>query len=278
MVLNINEKDIEKSPCHNCFWLREKTEDDVVTLDFNEINISHWLHCNCGCIYCARLYATHGKITKWKRKSEYYDIAPVIENLYKYNLLSRRNLLVIIQGGDISVLKEFKKIMKLFDKYGGKSIYYCILSNSIAYQPIIRDLIKNHGRAQLMTSIDAGTRETYKKIKRVDKFDTVIKNIKKYCKDVDKPLVKIRYIIVKGLNDNYNEIDAFINKMADIGVKIVEFLLQDELTIHTDLDKFPPEKYLGDLYLHFVESAQKRNLSVEVNERTKHVIDNYLLK
>ena len=113
-----DEENIKNSPCYGCFSLRKRKPEDVINSKFKQIHVSHWTHCNCGCIYCARMDDSHGKITYRKAKSEYYDMLPVVKQLYKKDLLDRENLIVCIQGGDISVLSEFEKLVKEFFKQG----------------------------------------------------------------------------------------------------------------------------------------------------------------
>ena len=136
----LTEENIENSPCKGCFFLRERKETDEVSETFKTINISHWTQCNCGCIYCARMYDSKGEITYKSGKSKYYDMIPLLKQLYKENLLNKNDLTACIQGGDISVLKEFEPMVKEFLKNG--ITRFNILSNNIVYQPIINRIFK----------------------------------------------------------------------------------------------------------------------------------------
>lgn len=71
-------------------------------------------------------------------------------------------------------------------------------------------------------SLDSGTRETYKKIKRVDKFDDVVNNVKRYIKEIGEEFsfhLIMKYIILKDMNDNKEEIDKWIDVCTSIGVR-----------------------------------------------------------
>ena len=272
----LNEKNIDNSPCKGCFYLREKTENDKISSVFNQINISNWLHCNCGCIYCARIKdGKKNKITIFPKKSPYYDIIPVIKNLNNQKLFVSKNLEVCIQGGDISVLKDFEKIIKTFSELNTidvNSVFFIILSNSIVYKPIIRELIKK-GKCKLVTSIDAGCKETYKKIKRVDKFNNVIKNLKRYCSCLIDPKIIIKYILVKNINDNEKEVSLFINKMKEICIKEVEFVLPDAVTMSNEIKKESIPNNWYNLYLYFTEQCNKNNIICHLSDRTKYVLN-----
>ena len=114
----LSEKKIENSPCKDCFFLRERRPDDVISPTYKYLNVSHWTQCNCGCIYCARMSDSKGRISYKQEKSEYYDFLPLLKQLYKQKLLDKEHLTVCIQGGDISALKEFEPVMKEFLKQG----------------------------------------------------------------------------------------------------------------------------------------------------------------
>ena len=67
----------------------------------------------------------------------------------------------------------------------------------------------------LLTSLDAGTRETFKAIKRVDRFDRVVENLKKY--PTDKTRLMLKYIFLEGVNDNEADIDGYYEIVKDTG-------------------------------------------------------------
>ncbi len=270
----LNERDIDTSPCKNCFFLRERKDDDVISEKFNLINVSHWTQCNCGCIYCARMLDSKGAITTKIQKSSYYDFLPLLKELYKQNLLDRENLTAFIQGGDISVLKEFDSIIKEFLKQGVKDFF--ILSNNIKYQPNIKKLL-DMGNTRFITSLDCGTRELYKKIKRVDKFDDMVNNLKKYAKSRHPEKVHVKYIIIEHINDNKKDIESFINLMTEIGIKTVEFMIDNKYLLFTDLDKNPMPAHYKDLYLYFEKLCKENNLNINLWDKTRYVINKYFL-
>lgn len=270
----MNKEDLSNLPCEGCFFLRSRTENDVVYDKFTLLNLSHWTQCNCGCIYCARMYDSKGEITTKKQKSKSYDMLPVLKGLYKNELLDRENLTVVFQGGDISVLKEFELLVKECLKNGVKK--FEILTNNIIYQPIIKKLIDND-KTVLYTSLDCGSRETYKKLKRVDKFEDCVKNLRKYSKSRSNPPIVVKYILVERFNDNNEEITHFLNLMSDIGINIVEFQIDNKYGLFTSLDKFSLPSHYGELYLFFKDECKKRNITMQVWTKTQHTIEKYAL-
>lgn len=271
----LTEENINNSPCKGCFFLRERKPEDRISPVFNMINISHWTQCNCGCIYCARMLDSKGKITYKAEKSEYYDIVPLIKQLYKQELLDRRNLTACIQGGDISVLKEFEPMVKEFLKNGVKTFH--ILTNNIVYQPIINKLM-DLNKVELFTALDCATPEVYKKLKRVDKFNDSVNNLRKYAKGRENPPIIVKYIVVEHINDNIEEIQKFIDLMSDIGIKIVEFTIDNKWAMFTNLDEKPLPAHYGDLYLYFKKACEEKNIVLNVWSRTEFIINKYALK
>lgn len=259
--------------CKKCPYLRKSTQEDKISLQFSYINISHWTHCNCGCIYCARHNNSYFKIETKTKKSQYYDFLPILKEMYKKNLIDKENVTFCFQGGDISVLKEFKDILKCIRDYGYKNIQ--ILTNNIIYHPDLKKIInENNNHIMITASLDSGTRETYKKIKRVDKFNDFISNLKKYVKGIPYPNIKIKYLLVKNYNDNEQELKTFINLMSKIGIKQVE--LDIDFSIIAEVNKNSSElpKHYKNLYLLFIQLCKEHNLTYYIQQ---HNIEFFLM-
>ncbi len=270
----LNDENIDKSPCKGCFFLRERKPEDVISPTFKFLNISHWTHCNCGCIYCARMSHSKGQITYKSAKSEYYDMIPLLKQLYKHDLLDRKNLIVNIQGGDISVLKEFEPMVKEFLKNGAFKFY--ILSNNIKYQPIIEKLLKK-GIVDFTTSLDCATPEVYYKLKRVDKFKDSVENLKRYTKVNAGFGITVKYIVIEHINDNIEEITKFVNLMSDINVKTIEFMIDNKYVIFANLDETPLPSHYKDLYLHMKNLCEEKGINLILWSKTEYVINKYML-
>jgi len=272
----MTDENIHQLPCKDCFFLREKKLSDVISPKYKVLHISNWTHCNCGCIYCARMKDSKGKIDTRVRRSDYYDMLPFLKQLYKQELLDRENLYVNIQGGDISVLKEFEPIVKECLKQGVRDFF--ILSNNIKYQPLIKTLI-SMDMATFVTSLDCGTRDLYYKLKRVDKFNDSVANLRKYASGEHPERITVKYIVIEHFNDNFETITNFINLMSDIGIKNVEFMIDNKYVNQTDLPETPkPPLHYKDLYLHFKNLCNQKNINLIVWSKLQNLIDTYLLK
>lgn len=135
-------------------------------------------------------------------------------------------------GGEPFLLPEFdsfySKLVSL------KPTYLNIYSNLTTYHSNIypKSTPESIG---IMCSIDAGTRETYLKIKGKDYFYNVVENIKKYC-DINPDSIYIKYLFCE-YNSDKKEIDSFINIMKSCGVIHIFISLNDfEMnSLHQDM-------------------------------------------
>lgn len=245
--------------CQNCYQIKEikndSNENDKSLDSIDTLFISHWKHCNCGCIYCVYADITKGKHSIFSKKSPYYDVLPHLKELEKRELLTKYTT-TFITGGECTVLSEFKNIIKLFKSILKKKI--TILSSCIDYSREYEELIKKD-LCEITTSIDSGTRETYKRLKRVDKFNQVVKNLKKYIKK--SPLAEqniiLKYIIIKGINDNEDELFKFLALANSLGIKRVQLDIDHRQNV---MSKIPD--YYYKLYDFFSEKAEEHGLCV----------------
>lgn len=249
-----DEQEITYYRCLNCCHLDEVDEIPQNTR-YKLIVLHHWEGCNCACIYCP--YKKVGVAGQ-----PVYNPYDFIERLYEEDRIDRENLVVHFQGGDIGVLKNFDVYIDLFEKYGYARIDFC--TNNIIYQPKIESVLRQ-GKGSLSLSLDCGTQKTYRKIKGVDKFDNYIENLKKYVACLDTPkLLMVNYIIVNGVNDNFEEVDKFLSLMAEIGVKYVGLRLDNKYVdewSHSDEIKNCP-KGLDKLIIYFFKTAKNYNLKI----------------
>ena len=265
----INNKNL---PCHRCFYLREKKDTDLILDKYKEINISHWTNCNCNCVYCSRNQNNNFKSYKFfKRKNQYYNLLPIIKGLYEHNLLDKENLIVRFQGGDIGVLKEFETLVREFDRNGINMFHF--LSNNIIYQPIIAEMF-NKKKALLVTSLDCGSRETYKRIKRVDKFYKMINNLIRYKSECgDNANIHIKYIITKDYNDNLQEAENFLSVIKDIKVPQINYDIDyRDIMMKDNFEFFIPNIYYK-IHELFEEYCKENNCIFDVNPYTKNILE-----
>ncbi len=201
--------------CYGCVDLEKKKWDEHLLID--DLFFNYWDHCNCGCVYC--IQAGRGEyFVKEKRPSDYYSVLNQVKYLYKNNLVAK-NAHVELVGGDLTVLDEAEELINTVLDYGvGRITFH---SSCIYYSKGIERALKEAPNVDFDFSVDCASRELYKKIKRIDAYDQVIDNIKRYlaCSEKAKDALIAKYIIVDGLNDNLEELGKWIDLMHSLGIR-----------------------------------------------------------
>lgn len=162
-----------------------------------------------------------------------YDIRPVLIDIKNKNLIAN-NCDFFIDGGEIS---EYPPQEIDWLLYFALSNNCCLrlFSSGIKYLDSIEKVLKV-ANVNFKISPDSGRKETYEKIKRVKAFDVVWSNLAKYVKAANnnnKAVVEIKYVLIPGINDDLDEIYAFIQKCKSINAKnivvdIEHYWLYDE--------------------------------------------------
>lgn len=194
--------------CLNCYHLEEKEWDEEPYLNY--ITITHFSVCNADCIYCTNNFEQN------ERTNDVYEILPVLRNLKEQGII-KEGVELHIGGGEFTIYKECDALLEEFAMSGFANVY--IPTNAIRFSEKLELAIKK-GYATIIVSLDAGTKKTYYKIKRVDAFDRVVENLKKYMPEIIKRReISIKYIVIPTINDNITEFKKFLNIVKEIGVE-----------------------------------------------------------
>jgi len=151
--------------------------------------------------------------------------------------------------------KEIFKIMKTKDWYG------IFLSNGLLFDDDIAEMMSNK-MASINVSVDAGTCETFAKIKGVDYWDKLIVNLDKYAATGGD--IYLKYVYLEGINDNYSDIDGFINLATRVTKHII-------ISVDGSIDEYRAQINISSLEKcsmmmeYFVNNAKKHNLYCDVS-------------
>lgn len=244
--------------CDGCYNLRVEDWDDEDYISY--INFDHWSQCNSNCIYCGV------QQNKPKTKNNILNAVKELIKLGKFKNTGE----ITFQGGEPTILKEFDQLLNLFIKQGSK---VRIHSSGIVFSRALREGLKK-GSVSVVISPDSAFKETYKKVKRVDKFDKVWQNIKHYAKNLEgelKKSVKVKYIIIPGVNDSFEEINEFLKKIKDFDIKSI--IVDVEYTYaNKNLGSISPHVYiLTDYIEHF---AKENNIEYDLYDSAKYAVQN----
>lgn len=259
-------KDIHKSggtfhKCEGCIFLEELDWDENDTY-ISMINLDYWTKCNCHCTYCH----TH-KDKEYYNSKVNYNFLPIVKDMIDKNIL-RPNGHVSFGGGEVTLLEEFEELLDIFLDFNVGFIR--IHSACMDYSKSIEKGLKK-GNVDLIVSVDSGTKELHRKIKEVDVYDNVWKNLKNYAKAQSKPtLVKSKYIVIPGVNDNRGEIIKWLKKSKEVGIKSVIQEIESQWFYRTR-PNVPEEIY--ELFDFAKKKAIEFGLEYSLYERAAHMMN-----
>jgi pyruvate-formate lyase-activating enzyme len=261
MYRRMHKKGKIHTNCVSCPYLEEKKWDNIKYID--NLYISHWTDCNSKCIYCYS--SAHPEEFN---NSSTYNVLPIIKDMYDKGIL-RSGGIISFGGGEPTILKEFEDLITfLLDNYfWGIRVH----SSGIKYSPALARAI-NEIRAYVVISADAGTRETYKKIKNVDKYDEVRETVRKYALQttfLGRYLVSAKYIIIPGINDNIEEMDKWMQANYDAGLYTAVLDIEENWYLK-NRNNIPENIYT--LIEHARKRAKKLNFNFELYERLQNVL------
>ena len=188
----------ENEQCKGCIFLKKTEKKPNFSSKVSHLSIEHHSVCNLRCSYCSDVYYA-GKKSK-------YNVVEFISFLSKDKSLDNCQQ-VVWGGGEPTLDKSFEEILEEIHKHANPNIYHRVFTNSVRFSEAIPKFLKK-SLIKITTSIDAGTPETFKKVRGRPKFYNVFENLK-YCSKIDPTKITIKYIFT---DENYEEkeIDGFV--------------------------------------------------------------------
>lgn len=227
--------------CKNC------SLKQIASNHKSKLYLANWHYCYVNCSYCK--YPKQEDLIQAK----HYDAYPYIIQLMEKQFLTKKTK-IIFECGDACVHPEFDKIMYYFLNNEFKDIEINTPAQRFC-ESIAEGIARN--TTKLIVSFDSGCQYIYHRIKRINKYDIAINNIKRYLQYQmpSKKNVILKYTIVQGINDNKKEpLDMFI-LARDMGINKLIF----------DIEKDFYEKSLNCVPTHikemmiFIKSMAKYN-------------------
>lgn len=164
-----------------------------------------------------------------------------------------------IACGEISIHPYKEKIYELVK---GKHARFS--TNCFIYDESIGQNLSENRRSLMELSIDAGTAESWRKVKGFDNFDTVKENLKRYRNDCISPeQITLKYIMLPDINDRQEDFDSLIEIMQSLDVTHLR-ISRDHLRRYSKTDE-------GNEFLETAsESAEHK---AQVISATKRLIE-----
>ena len=189
----------------NAYWSRNRT--------VRTIALSPSFPFQLACSYCD----VGSNVKNKENKAKYKKIEEELDEIEFIKVLDEMGLLdlaepIQISSGEISLYKYKRKLLTYLSKYDLQ-----IFTNAIIYDEQIASLAGREN-SFLNISIDAGTKDTYKKVKGLDAWEVVRKNIKRYSDE--KSNIELKYIILSN-NCKKEDIQGFLDLCAELNLNII---------------------------------------------------------
>lgn len=206
-IKNIKKEELDG--CKNCANFQKHNYKARSSSKF--VNLSMYpAPCQCNCIYC-----TVDK--KWentpKVKQAYEKMFEVLELADKKGLISP-DAVWQISSGEITIHPYKERILSMVEDK--QAIFY---TNAFIYDDgIAKNLAKNKN-SKINLSVDAGTSQTWARVKGVDNFNEVVDNLIAYRKaSVGPGQIDLKYIVLPGINDSEEDFVGLIELMNKLDV------------------------------------------------------------
>jgi len=207
-LIELNNIEGVETPCTGCHFLQKKDWDALRKSKalFDTVYIANFTICNLRCRYCF-VYINEAE----DRPDVDYDVLPVFKEMLDKGLLDPSGY-VEWGGGEPTILPSFSELQALLEQHG---LRQQIHTSGVRYAPEIEKGLRS-GLLQVVTSIDAGTRETYLKVKGRDRHDVVWENMAKYARAGGN--MALKYILRHDNSDPEN-VHQFVQKAKAAGIK-----------------------------------------------------------
>jgi len=173
---------------------------------FDTIGIAQFTHCNIYCNYC---YLQTQDPASYAAGADPYKVMPAFEQMIRDGLMAPDSL-IDWGGGEPTIYKEFDPVLEMTTRRGAR--HWVHTNGTCLPKPLKKGLPAN--KINILCSVDAGTRETYLKMKKKDFYNLVWKNLAEFkrlgCS------VTVKYIM-KEDNCTAKDIVPFVNMVRRLG-------------------------------------------------------------
>jgi len=170
--------------------------------------------CQSKCIYCnAHKNSSNYKFNQ--KDAEGYEKILDALNYARTRELIATNACWQISTGEITIHPYRDKIFDLVRD--DKCIFY---TNCFKFDKDIGNNLQINSKSCIQLSIDSGTPKTWHEIKGVDNFNIVVDNLVKYRSNSSGHWqIKLKYIVLPGINDTDEDYLGIIELLKSLGLK-----------------------------------------------------------
>ena len=204
--------------CAKCdiFQLRKwKGSDGLIHL----ISFNMWPSlCQCRCIYCNNYKLSNNHL----HLQNFEKILDIIIH-FKNNDMIADDIIWQMASGEITI-HPFKD--QIYNLVGTQTAQF--FTNCFIYDINISKNLATNPKSIINLSIDSGTPQTWKKVKGVDNFNTILDTLQKYSSNCITPeQIYFKYIILPGINDSLEDYRYVVELMKNL--KLTELHISCDL-------------------------------------------------
>jgi len=194
-----------KSYCSYCPYLEKKKWSNSDKITF--LSFGHTTSCNLDCTYCQ----ARGRDSSDKSREVFSIVKQMCSEGIAYP-----DSFDWGGNGEPTLDPDFENILSYISMLGAKGTIY---TNSVKFSPSIQNGIEQ-GKLSIITSVDAGSPETYEKIRRRDFYDKFWNTISAYLKSGREENINVKFIVTEE-NCSQKDLIGFIDKCKKTRVKKV---------------------------------------------------------
>ena len=231
--------------CDGCKHLKEGFFPKKIKLDYICFATNHPGDvCNLKCSYCF----VQNRFKKFKENSEGLTTYETIKQLSQMPEYNNSDITIELSNGELCANKHCNEIFDILLSMKWKARF---VTNMTIYNEKFAEFLKTGRTVNVLTSLDCGTPETYKKIKKADLLDKVIENLKKY--PLENANLRLKYIFLEGVNDNETDVNGFYDIVKEVGCRAI--------SISSDRCK-PFTKKIRSLVANLIAKAKQDGIKV----------------
>jgi hypothetical protein len=180
--------------CKRCSHVVTKQFKDVRFTGLGHVNLAHFSTCNLRCNFCG--FTQHNSFHGAR-----YSALPILREFDRQDV--EWDSYVDLNGGEPTLLKDLDEYISYFADRGIRILLY---TNAVRYSRSIYDGLLSGAIMWVITSLDAGTPSSFRKVKGRDCFEKVLENITRYSHAGSRGggMMAVKYIFS---NDNRSNDD-----------------------------------------------------------------------
>lgn len=205
-ILRLHKENAPPQACRACpSFIERDWAPEIEPLHFSKIFLNHYKKCNLRCVHCG-----YRGFDDEEEDTPHEQVFEAIKSCIAAKICLPKPFLEV-GGGEPSLAKGLEPILQYALDNGCGAL---INSNGAKFSPLFASGV-NANLFSLLLTPDAGSRETYARIKGVDAFDATWRNIGRYMAATSGK-ARVKFILEEG---NKTDIPAMIETSRKFGVQ-----------------------------------------------------------